>query len=688
MSELFLELFSEEIPPKLQTSARKKLFLDLKNFFGENNINFKGYTASYSTPNRIIIIFSKISKDVLKKSQEIKGPSVNSRPEALEGFLKSHNIQKSQVKLKLTEKGEFYFYSKSEQKIKTQDLLKKNLPLILDKINWNKSMKWGKNQLYWGRPLKSILALFDKKKIEFNFHHIKASNCTYLDKDFEERVKNFNNFKSYLAYFKSTKVILDQDKRKNFIIDELDKISKKNNLLINLNENLLDEITNIVEKPKVILCEFDKKFLNIPKEILIITMQKHQKYIPTFDKKKNLTNFFLVVSDSKDPKGYVKLGNERVIEARLNDAEFFWDRNKSQNLIKQLSDLRNINFFKGLGSYFDKTQRLKKLSSLISDELMISKEKIEIAASICKVDLKSDLVGEFPELQGIMGGHFAEAQGFEKEVCQSISEHYLPSGLESKVPKNLYSITLSLSDKLDTLVGFFGLGLIPTGSRDPFALRRNTIALVRLIVENKISIKLRSIINYSLTLYKDQGYEFDITNVLKELNNFILERLKNYSREKNIRLDIIESSILSNDIDDLYNGYNKAEVLNKNIKNEFGQDVVGIYKRSFNILNNEIFKNKIELNNSVDTGLFKNDFEKNLYKKLQELKKYFVNDRKNDDFEESLKELFKLKQDVNSFFDNVKVNDENDLIKKNRLELLNLLCKNFDNFFNFSKIES
>ena len=405
-------------------------------------------------------------------------------------------------------------------------------------------------------------------------------------------------------------------------------------------------------------------------------------------KKKNLTNFFLVVSDSKDPKGYVKLGNERVIEARLNDAEFFWDRNKSQNLIKQLSDLRNINFFKGLGSYFDKTQRLKKLSSLISDELMISKEKIEIAASICKVDLKSDLVGEFPELQGIMGGHFAEAQGFEKEVCQSISEHYLPSGLESKVPKNLYSITLSLSDKLDTLVGFFGLGLIPTGSRDPFALRRNTIALVRLIVENKISIKLRSIINYSLTLYKDQGYEFDITNVLKELNNFILERLKNYSREKNIRLDIIESSILSNDIDDLYNGYNKAEVLNKNIKNEFGQDVVGIYKRSFNILNNEIFKNKIELNNSVDTGLFKNDFEKNLYKKLQELKKYFVNDRKNDDFEESLKELFKLKQDVNSFFDNVKVNDENDLIKKNRLELLNLLCKNFDNFFNFSKIES
>ena len=687
MAEFFLELFSEEIPPKLQINARKKLFLDLNNFFQDNNINIKGSKFSISTPNRIIISFSNVSNDLIKKSQEIKGPSVNSNSKALKGFLNSHNIKKSHLKIKSTERGEFYFYKKPEQKLKTQDLLKKNLPSILDKITWNKSMKWGNNQMFWGRPLKSILAVFDENKIEFNFHHLKSSNYTFVDKDFEEKTKKFINFKSYQAYFKSIKIILDQDKRKDFILNELKKVSKKKNLLIDLNDNLLNEITNIVEKPKIILCEFDKKFLNIPKEILIISMQNHQKYIPTFDKKQNLTNFFLVVSDSKDLKGYVKLGNERVIEARLNDAEFFWNRNKSQNLIKQLSDLKRINFFNGLGSYFDKTLRIKNLSSLISDELMISKEKIEIAASICKVDLKSDLVAEFPELQGIMGGHFALAQGFEKEVCQSISEHYLPSGLDSKVPKNLYSITLSLSDKLDTLVGFFGLNLIPTGSRDPYALRRNTIGLVRLIVENKIRIKLRSIINYSLTLYKEQGYEFDITKVLKELNNFILDRLKNYSKEKDIRADIMESSILSNDIDDIYNGYKKAEILNRNIKKEIGINVVGIYKRSFNILNSEIIKNKIELSNSVDTGLFKNDFEKNLYKKIQDLKKYFINSDKNNNFEESLKELFKFKQDVNSFFDNVKVNDENELIKKNRLELLNLLCKSFDNFFNFSKIE-
>ena len=687
MSEFFLELFSEEMPSKLQTNARKNLLLDLNKFFEESNIKIKGAVSAFSTPNRIAINFTNISKEVIKKSQEIRGPSLDSKTEALEGFLKSYKINKSQVSLKSTKKGKFYFYNTPEQKLQTYDLLKKNLPLILEKISWNKSMKWGENQMFWGRPLKSILAVFNGKKIDFNFHHLKASNLTFIDKDLEEKVKNFNNFKSYISYFKSIKIILDHEKRKELINNELNKTAEKNNILIDVKENLLNEITNIVEKPKVILCEFNKKFLEVPKEILIIAMQNHQKYIPTFDRKYNLTNYFLVVSNSKDPKGFVKQGNERVIEARLNDAEFFWKRNKSQNLIKQLSDLKKINFFKGLGSYFDKTQRIKNISSLISDELMISKEKIEVAASICKVDLKSDLVAEFPELQGILGGHFAEAQGFEKEVCQSISEHYLPSGHESRVPKNLYSITLSLSDKLDTLVGFFGLGLIPTGSRDPYALRRFTIGLVRLIIENKIKIKLRSIINYSLTLYKEQGYEFDITKVLKELNNFVLDRLKNYSKDKGIRLDIIESSVLSNDIDELYNGYKKAEILNKNIKKELGQNVVAIYKRASNILISEIKKNKLELHNSVDIGLFKNEFEKNLYKKIQEIKKYLLNLGKNDDFEQNLKELFKLKQEVDLFFDNVIVNDENQSIKKNRLELLNLLCKSFDNFFNFSKIE-
>ncbi len=213
MSEFFLELFSEEIPPKLQISTRKKLFLDFNNFFEENNIIIKGSSNTFSTPNRIIINFSNISKEILKKPQEIRGPSINAKPEAIEGFIKSQNIKKSQLNLKSTEKGEFYFYKKPAQKLKTQDLLKKNIPLILDKDNWNKSMKWGNNQLFWGRPLKSILAIFDGRKIDFEFYHLKASNFTFIDKDFEEKTKYFNNFKSYQAFFKSIKIILDLDKR-------------------------------------------------------------------------------------------------------------------------------------------------------------------------------------------------------------------------------------------------------------------------------------------------------------------------------------------------------------------------------------------------------------------------------------------------------------------------------------------
>ena len=238
----------------------------------------------------------------------------------------------------------------------------------------------------------------------------------------------------------------------------------------------------------VIVCDFDKKFLNVPREILITTRQNHQKYLPTFDKKNNLTSNFFVVSDIKDTKGFVKLGNERVIEARLSDAEFFWEKNKTQNLVKQVDKLKNINYFKGLGSYFDKIQRMRKLSSLISDDFLISKDKIEIASSICKVDLMSDLVGEFPELQGIVGGHFASFQGFDKEVCLAVSEQYLPNGMESKLPKKMYSVALSLSDKIDSLVGFFGINLKPTRSKDPYAIRRMAISLVRLIVENEIKI--------------------------------------------------------------------------------------------------------------------------------------------------------------------------------------------------------
>ncbi len=687
MSEFFLELFSEEIPSRLQINARNELTQIFKKFFDDNEIIVKGKINTYSTPNRLIVHINKISKDVIKKAEEIRGPNINAPEKALEGFLKSNKISKEKVFKKSTEKGIFYFYNKPSQKIKTYDLLKENIASLLLKISWKKSMKWGNHDLYWGRPLKSILALFDKKIIEFKLNHLHSSNKTFTDKDLEDEVKSFNDFKSYIKFFKQKGVTIDQDKRKEFIIKEINKATNQKKIHINVNEKLIDEIINIVEKPKILVCEFNKKFLEIPQEILIITMQHHQKYFPTFDSKNKITNNFIVVADCKDKKGLVKLGNQNVVDARLADAEFFWNRNKSQNLVKQVSRLKQINYFKGLGSYFDKIQRVRKLSGIISDELLISKEKIEIASSICKVDLMSDLVGEFPELQGVMGGYFAREQGFDEEISLAVSEHYLPSGIDSKVPKKPYSIALSLSDKIDSLVGFFGINLKPTSSKDPYALRRMAISLLRLIIENQKKIKLRDLINYSINLYKEQNYSFDSKLINDELGDFILDRLKNYLKEKNIRSDIIECSTNSYGIDDLLKIFNKSLNLNKNIKKDFGLDVIAIYKRSANILNSES-KSKLEIVGSADPGLFKNDYEKNLYKKIHAIRKYFSSIGRDEDYDESLKTLSSAKIEVNEFFDNVIVNDQEEIIKKNRLELLKMLCKSFDNYFNFSKIEA
>jgi len=416
-------------------------------------------------------------------------------------------------------------------------------------------------------------------------------------------------------------------------------------------------------------------------------MQNHQKCFPTFDKKDRITNNFFVVADFKNQGDFVKLGNERVVEARLSDAEFFWKKNRSNNLVKQVSKLKDINYFQGLGSYFDKVQRIRKLSALISDELLISKEKMEIASTVCKVDLMSDLVAEFPELQGVMGGYFAEIQGFDKEVSMAISEHYLPVGMEGRTPKKPYSIALSLSDKIDSLVGFFGINLKPSSSKDPYALRRMAISLIRLIIENNKNIKIRDLINYSSMIYKEQSFEFDVKSLNKELCEFIFERLKNYMKDKEIRHDIIESSTSTLAIDDLLKIFKKSLVLNKNIKKDFVSNVVAIYKRCSNIIVSEINKED-EINGSPDPGLFKNDFEKNLYKKIHDIRKYFSSVDKDENYLESLKTLSNAKNEVNNFFENVVVNDDDKIIKRNRLELLKMLCKSFENYFNFSKIEA
>ena len=686
MAELFIELFSEEIPVKLQVDARTKIKLMINERLNKKEIKFKSST-SYSTPKRLVFIIDGIPEKIAQKEKTIKGPKVDAPQIALEGFLKSNNLTTKELYKKKIEKGEFYFAKKKSKIIEIFKELQLIIPETLQSYSWKKSMKWSNYDLNWGRPLKSIIALFNNKIVNFNFYHIKSDNLTQVDDISEDKPKIINNLKSYLSLLKSNNIILDQDKRKKIITNKMQQICKNKMLKNDFNHNLIDEVVNLVEKPNVIVGKFDEIYLNIPEEILIVTMQHHQKYFPLFNTSKKLTNLFLLVANLPDKKGYIKTGNERVIEARLSDAKFFWDKNKKQSLIKQISKLKNLSFYNQLGTFYDRTQRLKKLASPISYQLNVSKEKVEIASSICKVDLTSDLVGEFPELQGVLGKYFATEQGFDDDVSLAVSEHYLPTGVNSLVPKKPISIAVSLIDKIDLLVGFFGINEKPTSSKDPFALRRTAIGLLRILIENKLNLQIKDLINSSISAYEEQNIKLSNTSITQEILTFLKERFKNILKDKNISNDIIEAVQGSQRGNDFLILYKKCLLVNKNISKEVFKNIISAYKRAANILERELKVKNENLLGQPQSLLFKKEEEKNLFDKTNEIRKYFSNVKMQESYEETLELLSGAKQITDNFFDNVIVNDENSDIKKNRLELLQMFCKTCNNFIDFSKLE-
>ena len=686
MAELFIELFSEEIPSKLQIDARQKISKIIDEKLQKKEINFKS-SKSFSTPKRLVFFIQGIPEKIEQKEKIIKGPSVRAPQVALDGFIKSNNLNKLDIYKKTLEKGEFYFAEKKSEVIDVLKELQSIIPEALQSYSWKKSMKWSTYDLNWGRPLKSIIALFNNKVINFNFFHLQSSNLTLVDGKNEDKIKKINSFKFYLSTLKSQNIILDQEKRKSVVINKMNNICSSRNLKNNFNEKLIEEVVNLVEKPNVIVGKFDEIYLKVPQEILIVTMQHHQKYFPLFDNNNKLKNIFLLVSNLTDKKGYIKIGNQRVIEARLSDAKFFWEKNKNQSLVKQVAKLKNLSFFNQLGTFYDRTQRLRKLSSSISDQLNLSKEKIEIASSICKADLVSDLVGEFPELQGVMGRYFAIEQGFEEDVSRAISDHYLPTGINSEVPKKPISVAVSLIDKIDTLVGFFGINEKPTSSKDPFALRRTAIGLLRIIIENKLSVQLKDLINYSIVVYEEQNVKFSNNLVTKEVLIFLRERFKNLLKDKKIRNDIIEAVDSSHTGNDFLALYKKCLIINKNISKDICKNIIGTYKRASNIIEQELKSEKKEISGQPESFLFKKSEENNLYDKINEIRQYFSNTKKSESYEETLRILVGAKSTTDNFFDNVIVNDKNLDIKKNRLELLKMFCKTYNNFIDFSKIE-
>ena len=686
MAEFLLELYSEEIPHGLQISAREEIKKNLLKLLEEESIKYKSAEV-YSTPTRLALLVRDLPTEIKIDAKEVRGPKVGVPENIIDGFMRSHQITKKDLFEKTEEKGKFFCFKKSVKKIQTEDLLTKLIPKAIGSVSWKKSMRWSDHDLMWGRPLRSILSIFNNKHLKFDYHHLVSTDGIISVDNFIDKIKKVKNFKEYVSQLKINKILLNQEDRKNNIIKKFQFICKSKSYLENFNEKLMEEVVNITENPSVILADFDKEYLSIPEEIIISTLQRHQRYFPLFDSKNRLTNNFLIVSNKPDTQNIIREGNKRVILARLSDAKFFWEKDKAKNLIKQISKLKEITFFEKIGTIYDKTQRLRKLAAIISDQLYINKEKIEIAASITKSDLKSNLVGEYPELQGIMGKYFALAQGFEEDVANAVSEHYLPTGISSPVPKKPLSYAISIIDKLDSLVGFFLINEKPTSSKDPFALRRAAIGLLRIVIENNLELKLKDLTSYAVRLYVEQGVKVENNQVQKDILDFLKERMRNILKEKKIKPDIIEAAISSHIGDNYLTLYKKSMVMNKNFNKDIGKDAIYSFKRVSSILDYESKKQTKELTGRPDAVLFRKDEEKFLFEKLNEIRKSFTVKEDRKDYDELLTKLAGVKELTDNFFENVVVNDENQDIKNNRLELLSMFCMTFNDYIDFSKLD-
>ena len=687
MSEFLLELYSEEIPHGLQIDCRTNLEASFQKKLEDHNIKYKRINV-FSTPSRLCIHIEGLPTNLLLEAKEIKGPKVGSPEQALEGFLKSNKLDKKDVFEKEIDKGKFYFAKTKQQKIDLQTLFATQVPEILKTLNWKKSMRWSNHSLSWGRPLKSILCLFDKHPVVFDFHHLKSSNKVHVGGPYDEKSFIVKNIVQYFSTLKDKKIILDQEVRKKMVLEGLKSVFKKSKCEDNPNAKLVEEVTNLVDYPTALKGQFSKEFLELPEELLHLTMMQHQRYFPMKSLETNkITNSFITISNNTDEKKLIIAGNESVLQARLSDAKFFWDKNKRQNLVKNVSKLNGITFYKDLGSLYDKTQRVRQLASLIADIIGANKGDTEIAGSICKADLVSDLVGEYPELQGVIGKYFALSQGFSPEIANAISDHYLPVGPTDRVPKDKISICVALADKLDTLIGFFGINLKPTSSKDPFALRRAVLGMIRIILDNKISISLKEIINNAKNLYLSNNVEIINDRLADDLMDFFNDRFKNLLKDKEKRLDVVDSVLSNNRSDDFYNLYLKITTIAKCIKQPDGINSIAAYKRAKNILeqNDQMVKDNIFGN--PDPVLFNTEIEKNLLANIQEVREYFTTPSRLRDSQKSIKMLSDVKVLTDRFFEEVKVNDDNEEVKKNRLELLFLMCKTFDNFTDFSKLE-
>lgn len=702
MATFLLELFSEEIPARMQRPAAEAMKTAFTKALADARLEHSGIRG-YVSPRHLAISVTGLPAQQPDISVEKKGPKTSAPQPAIDGFLKSSGLSLDALEKRMVGKDETYFAIIHQKGQPTADALKPIAEKILAEFTWPKSMRWGAYDIRWVRPLHSILCLLDDKVVPVSFGHIKADRITHGHRFLAPAAISLKKADDYEAALEAAKVIVCPERRKAMIQSQAHEAAASKKLELKSDEGLLTEVTGLVEWPTVLVGKIDDAYMDLPPEVLISEMRAHQKYFALQDAKGTFAPHFLITSNMVTTDGgkQVIAGNERVLRARLSDGRFFWDQDRKVSLADWGKKLAGVTFHAKIGTIGEKAERIQKLAVFIAGKIGADVKQAERAATLCKADLVTGMVGEFPELQGVMGRYYALAQKEDAAVADAIRDHYLPMGPDSPVPTEKTAICVALADKIDTLTGMFAIGEKPTGSKDPFALRRAGLGIIRIILENNLRVSLDNLLVAGSYFGSDgkitkaqSTWNVVGTNkeIIPEIRTFFLDRLKVMLRDQGMRHDIISAAFDGSEDDDLVRLVERAKALQDFIVNGDGANLLAGSERARNIVRIEAKKDGTEpeayLKQPVDAKLLKEKPEQELHAQLGNAKPVIEDHLKNERYTQAMAELARLRPYVDAFFEKVLVNDADKAIRENRLRLLASIDAVLGGIANFSLIES
>ncbi len=702
MPDLLLELFSEEIPARMQARAAEDLRKAVTDRLVDAGLAYEGAKA-FVTPRRLALSVHGVPVRQPDMREEKKGPRVTAPPNAIAGFLKAAGLTSiEQAKVQPDKKGDFYVAVVEKPGRPAIDVIAEILPEIVKGFPWPKSMRWGApsakpGALNWVRPLHSIVATFGPETEEpdivpFAVDGIAAGNQTRGHRFLAPQSFAVRRFADYADKLAKAKVVLDAERRRDIILTEAKQLAFAQGLELVEDQGLLAEVAGLVEWPVVLMGSFDRSFLAIPEEVIRATIRNNQKCFVLRDTAHaKLVDKFLLVSnlEAEDGGKAIVAGNERVIRARLSDAKFFYETDLKTRLEDRLAKFEHIIFHEKLGTQAQRIERIERLASELAPLVGADIDKARRAARLAKADLLTEVVGEFPELQGLMGKYYAEAQGEDEAVAHAIEDHYRPKGPDDLVPSDPVSVAVALADKIDTLVGFWAADEKPTGSKDPFALRRAALGVIRLVIANSVTLPLNNWIRLACGGHamRDAGATKRSEQVIPDLLSFFADRLKVQLREQGARHDLVDAVFALEGQDDLLLIVRRVEALGKFLDTEDGKNLLAGFKRATNIIRIEEKKDERPYTGAPDPALYRQSEEKALAQAIEAAKAEASAAVAKEDFEAAMRAMAKLRPSVDAFFDKVTVNvDEADL-RENRLKLLNEIRAATRAVADFSRIE-